>query len=383
VTDEVSPLRPWRIAHLTTADISLALLLATELEERVSEGHTVLGISAPGSYVERVEALGVEHVSVPELTRSWNVRQDLRAFAALWRTLKRLDLDVLHTHNPKTGVMGRIAGRLAGVPVVVNTCHGLWATPEDPLPKRLFVYGLEGLAARFSHYELFQNAQDERTMRWALRRGRHRVVGNGIDLERFRFDPEGRARLRAEWGVGDDEVLVGTVGRRVAEKGMAEYAVAASALKDRAHFVWVGPADDSVRDHEVDTTDIRFIDEQTDMPAVYSAFDVFVLASYREGFSRAAMEAAACGRPLILTDIRGCREIGTHEVHLLLVRPRDAGALTSAVDRLLNEPRTRAHLARAARDRAASEFDQRAVARASLHTYASELARGLPSARVP
>ena len=383
MTDEVSPTRPWRIAHLTTADISLALLLATELRERVFEGHTVLGISAPGPYVERVEALGVQHVAVPELTRSWSVAQDARAFVALWRTLKGLDLDVLHTHNPKTGVMGRIAGRLAGVPVVVNTCHGLWATPEDPLPKRLFVYGLEGLAARFSHYELFQNAQDERTMLWALRTGRHRVVGNGIDLERFRFDPEGGARLRAEWGVAENEILVGSVGRRVAEKGMAEYATAATALKARARFVWVGPADDSVRDPEVDTTDIRFIDEQTDMPAVYSAFDIFVLASYREGFSRAAMEAAACARPLILTDIRGCREIGADEEHVLLVKPRDSTALTSAIGRLLDERRSREHLARKAHDRAASEFDQRAVARASLRAYASVLARRAPSARVP
>ncbi len=66
---------------------------------------------------------------------------------------------------------------------------------------------------------------------------------------------------------------------------------------------------------------VQFVDERTDMAAVYSAFDVFVLASYREGFSRASMEAAACGLPMVLSDIRGCREIGTDGEHLLLASP--------------------------------------------------------------
>ena len=206
--------RPLRIAHLTTVDMSLALLLGTELAVDVEMGHEVFGISAPGLYVDRVQSLGVVHVPVEELTRSWDPRRDLAAFRVLVRTIRALDLDVLHTHNPKTGVMGRIAGRLAGVPVVVNTCHGLWASPEDRLAKRMFVYGLEGLAARFSDYELFQNAADLATLRPVLKRGRHRVVGNGVDLERFSPDPDGRRRVRAEFGIADDRGSNGRLSRR-------------------------------------------------------------------------------------------------------------------------------------------------------------------------
>ena len=366
-----------RIAHLTTADISLALLLSTELSERVDEGHTVFGVSAPGRYVERIEALGVTHVPVMALSRSWGLAQDVRAFIELSRTIRSLDLDVLHTHNPKTGVMGRIAGRLAGVPVVVNTCHGLWATPEDSLAKRAFVYGLEGLAARFSDFELFQNAQDERTLRRFLKPGRHKVVGNGIDLERFRFDAEGRDRLRTQWGVRDDEILVGTVGRRVREKGLAEYASAAQALSHRARFVWVGPEDETETTSmsELDLSGVEFIPEQVDMPAVYSAFDVFVLASYREGFSRASMEAAACGRPMILSDIRGCREIGEHEKHVLLTEAKNAEALQAALQRLLAGSALRERLARSAEARAIKQFDQRQIARRSIDAY-DAVARG-------
>lgn len=367
----------WRIAHLTTADISLALLLSTELSERVEEGHTVFGISAPGKYVEGVEALGVNHVPIDALSRSWGIVQDLRAVVALIRTIRSLDLDVLHTHNPKTGVMGRIAGRIAGVPVVVNTCHGLWATPEDSWKKRAFVYGLEGLAARFSDFELFQNAQDEQTLRRFLKRGRHRVVGNGIDLDRFQFDPAGRARMRAQWGVADNEVLIGTVGRRVREKGIAEYAAVARSLAGKARLVWVGPEDetDMSATRSIVLDGVQFIGEQVDMPAVYSAFDIFVLASYREGFSRASMEAAACGRPMVLSNIRGCREIGGHEVELLLSPPQNPTALEQAVRRLLRDRDLRDRLGAAAKVRAHRKFDQRAIAATSWSTYVWALGR--------
>lgn len=363
--------------------MSLALLLSTELEVDLEEGHEVFGISAPGPYVPRVTALGVTHVPLSHLTRSWAVRQDLLAFRELLHTLRSLELDVLHTHNPKTGVMGRVAGRLAGVPTVVNTCHGLWARPEDRFRRRTFVYTAEALAIRFSDYELFQNAADRDTMRRFLKPGRHQVVGNGVDLQRFRFDPEGRRRVRAELGLADDELLVGTVGRRVGEKGLAEYSAAAARLADRATFVWVGPADAKDASAPVPQPDpVRYLDERTDMAAVYSAFDVFVLASHREGFSRASMEAAACGRAMVLTDIRGCREIGSHGEHLLLATVGDPQALSYAVAQLLDDASLRARLGRAAAERAVVTFDQRAIAATSLRTYEASGRRRSAGGRV-
>lgn len=367
----------WRMAHLTTVDMSLALLLSTELEVDVAAGHTVFGISAPGPYVGRVTDLGVSHVSVPSLGRSWAPLADARAFVELIRTLRPLNLDVLHTHTPKAGVLGRIAGWLAGVPVVVNTCHGLWARPEDRLLKRVLVYGAEALAIRFSDFELFQNAQDAHTLRHFLKRGRWRLVGNGIDLQRFRPDPDGRRMVRAELGIADDELLVGTIGRRVREKGLAEFVDAARMITssrggrdEKVTFIWVGPEDDTDVAADVPHHDaVRFIGERTDMPAVYSALDVFVLASYREGFSRASMEAAACGLPLVLSDIRGCREIGDDGVHLMLTPPHETDALARTIAELIADPGLRIRLGTAARQRALAEFDQRDVARTSLDAY--------------
>jgi glycosyltransferase involved in cell wall biosynthesis len=176
--------------------------------------------------------------------------------------------------------------------------------------------------------------------------------------------------LRAELGIADDELLVGGVGRRVAEKGIAEYAAAARALAGKATFVWVGPDDPDKPDALAEAEHgVRFLGSRDDMPAVYSALDVFVLPSYREGFSRSGMEAAACGLAMVLSDIRGCREVGTHERELLLTPPGDSDALTAALDRLLVDPALRDRLGSAAAERAAREFDQLDVAAVSLLTY--------------
>lgn len=362
--------RPLRVAHLTTVDMSLQLLLGTELRADVEAGLDVFGLSAPGQWVSGIEQLGVTHVPLPALTRSWDLRSDAAAARQLYRALRGLDLDVLHTHNPKTGVLGRLLGHRAGIPVVVNTCHGLWVRPEDSWKRKAFVLGAESLAARGSDYELFQNADDHRTLRRAIPSRRAQVVGNGVDLTQFRPDPAGRARVRAELGVADDELLVGGVGRRVFEKGIVEYATVARRLAGKARFVWVGPDDPDKPDAlRSDEAGVDFLGERSDMPAIYSALDLFVLPSHREGFSRSGMEAAACGVASVLTDIRGCREVGEHERQVLLVRPQNAESLSGAVERMLLDPVLRTRLAIAARSRALAEFDQRVVARTSLQTY--------------
>lgn len=164
------PSRPVRVAHLTTIDLSLLALLGTELKTvAASEACEVVAIAADGPNRDALESLGVEVVGLSRLHRRWRVRDDLAAAAELWKVIGDLDLDVLHAHTPKAGVLGRVVGRLRGVPVVGSTCHGLWATRDDRLVKRVIVYAIEAVAAVFSDFELYQNAEDRATMRFAVR----------------------------------------------------------------------------------------------------------------------------------------------------------------------------------------------------------------------
>ncbi|MEI7548536.1 MAG: glycosyltransferase [Actinomycetota bacterium] len=299
-----------KVVHLTTTDMSLDWLLGPQLRAFKDAGYEVVGMSAPGPHVAALKAAGIRHVPVAALTRAPGITADLRAVRQLYSAIRAERPDVLHTHNPKPGILGRILGRLARVPVVVNTQHGLYAQPGDRWQRRWPVYAAERIAAAFSHAELVQNPEDAHTLVHTLKVPARKVtvLGNGIDLTRFDGNRSARATLRAEWGIADDDVVAGVVGRLVREKGLDELFAAARTLHARGtpvRMVVVGPNEPDKPDGvtaasiaEAQALGIVFTGPRTDMPACYAAMDLFVTATYREGFPRAAMEASASGLPL-------------------------------------------------------------------------------------
>jgi glycosyltransferase involved in cell wall biosynthesis len=372
-----------KVLHLTTVDSSLRFLLLRQLTAVRDCGGEAVGVSAPGPDVERLGGEGIRHVPLTASTREMNPLADLRAAAQLWHILRRERPDVLHTHNPKPGLYGRVVGRLARVPIVVNTNHGLYATEDDGRLRRTVVLALEAVAARFSHAELIQNPEDLDLLvrRRINRRHRTRLLGNGVDLDRFRPDtlaPSARAAMRAELGARGDDVVVGMVGRLVAEKGVLELLAAARLLDDRYAVVVIGPDDpakpdaldrDTVR--EAEAAGVRFLGLREDVDRLYGAMDLFVLPSWREGFPRAAMEAAASGLPVIATDVRGCRQVVDHGTTGMLVPVRDPDALAKAIHTLGEDPATRAAFGAAGAAKARREFDERRVVQTVLDTYTS------------
>jgi glycosyltransferase involved in cell wall biosynthesis/ribosomal protein S18 acetylase RimI-like enzyme len=372
-----------KVAHLTTTDLTLRYLLLGQLRRLAAEGHEVTAISAPGPHAAALQAEGIRHLPWRNATRSWNPVADVRALAELVTLLRRERFDLVHTHNPKPGILGRVAARLAGVPLVVNTVHGLYATPEDRLRKRAAVLGLEWLAGRCSDLELYQSEED---LRWARRlrlagKGRTHLLGNGTDLGRFdpaQVPPERVASLRGELGLPADALVVGAVGRLVAEKGYRELFAAARAVRQtdpRVRFVAVGAPDlekaDAIGQAELDRAaeDVLVTGWRDDVRDLLAVMDVFVLASWREGMPRSAIEAAAMGRALVLTDIRGCREVARHDREALLVPPRDPDALAAAVSRLAADPALRTRLGAAARARALERFSEAKVAERVVEQY--------------
>ena len=369
------------LVHLTTTDMSLDWLLGPQLRAFRENGYDVVGMSAPGTHVPAIEANGVTHVALDALTRSTSITADLRAFVQIYRALRKLRPDIVHTHNPKPGVLGRIAARLARVPLVVNTQHGLYAQPGDSRKRRWAVYAAERFAAAFGDVELVQNPEDVDTLVQRLRvpPRKVRLLGNGVDLQRFdpvSVPPGARAALRTEWRIADDEVVIGTVGRLVAEKGIAELCAAAHQLRGVARLVVIGPTDpgkiDAVPQSIISRAradGVVFAGRRDDMPECYCAFDIFVSASWREGFPRSAMEAAAMGLPIVATDIRGNRQVVADGVTGTLVPARDPGALTNALRDLAARPNRRRLFGTAARARAVQTFDDRQVVKRTLAAY--------------
>lgn len=385
-----------RLVHVTTTDMSLALLLGSQLEAFSAAGLDVVGVSAPGPWVADLSARGIRHEPLRHATRAVAPGHDALALVELIRVFRRLRPDIVHTHNPKPGLYGRVAARLAGVPVVVNTVHGLYANRTDAWVKRAVVYALERSASVCSHAELVQNVEDVETLKAiGVPVQKLALLGNGVDLTRFRPRRETTAvaHARNELGVPADAVVVGVVGRLVWQKGFRELFDAAAWLRTHSPNVVisvVGPEDPDKAD-ALGSTDVAaarslgnvvFAGRRDDVDHLYSGFDLFVLPSYREGFPRAAMEAAASGLPVVATDIRGCRQVVAHGETGLLVAVRDAGALARAVAELAGDAPRRARMSLAARRKAEREFDERAVIDITLHVYerllATRPARGAP-----
>jgi glycosyltransferase involved in cell wall biosynthesis len=389
-----------RLVHVTTTDMSLALLLGSQLQAFAAAGYDVVGVSAPGPYVARLDAWGIEHIPLRHATRAVAPRHDLLAYRELRRLFSQLDADIVHTHNPKPGIYGRFAARRARTPVIVNTVHGLYAQRDDGWLRRTIVYRLERLAARASHAELVQNEEDLETLEHlGVPRAKLHLLGNGIDLARFdparihssqtdSSDSDAQAArvaaVRRELGVRPGDVVVGVVGRLVVEKGYREVFAAAAALRARRpeiRVVVIGPADDakagSIPPAELDQarrdSGVQVLGSRDDMEDLYAAMDVYVLASHREGFPRSAMEASAMGVPVIATDVRGCRQVVDHDVTGLLVPVRDADALGAAIESLSTDPARRAALGAAGRAKAVREFDEQRVIDRTLAVYDSLL----------
>jgi glycosyltransferase involved in cell wall biosynthesis len=385
------------VVHVTTTDMSLELLLGPQLERLAGSGFSVVGASAPGPYVERLRERGVTHVALRHATRRMAPLEDVRALVELIRLFRELRPSVVHTHNPKPGLYGRAAARIARVPVIVNTVHGLYALPEDTRLKRFVVYGLERLAAACSDAELLQNEEDLPVLRrLGIPEHRLTILGNGIDLQRFDpqiITPHQHDVARAELGARSaTDVVVGAVGRLVREKGYPELFAAAAQLRETAPHVRVaviGPDDDAKSDGLVpedraraQAAGVRMLGHRDDIVPLYGGMDVLVLASHREGFPRAPMEAAAMGVPVIATDIRGCRQAVEHEVTGLLVPARDPLALAEAIARLASAPALRARMSAAARLKALRDFDQQRCIDLTISTYERLLERSKPPSSV-
>ena len=388
VTDE----RP-TVVHVTTTDMSLELLLGPQLEAFAAAGYHVIGASAPGPYVDALARRGIEHVPLAHATRVHGPAGGRSRAGRAGRAVPAAAADIVHTHNPKPGIYGRVAARLARVPVVVNTVHGLYALPEDPWPKRAAVYGLERLAA-----DLFPRRARRRTRRtcgpcagsacprtgWCSWPATASTSTASIPA---RSPPPSGRPPAAELGATRRRRRRGGRGGAAGAgeglpRGLRRRRAAAGTLPPGPRGRRSGPTNPtSPTPSPLPTAGppqragVRFLGGRDDV----------VTALRRHGHLRARlppgglpahpMEASAMGVPVVATDIRGCRQVVDDGVTGVLVPVGDAGALAAAIERLATDPAERHRLGGAARRKALDSFDQRRCIERTLATYERLLAR--------
>jgi glycosyltransferase involved in cell wall biosynthesis len=390
--DGAAVVYPHRVVHISTIDLAIRYLLLNQLLTIQQAGYDICAISSPGTEIPDVQAAGIRHIGIP-MRRTFAPLADLIALWRLYRTMRRERFGIVHTHTPKAALLGQYAALLARVPLRLHTIHGLYF-PGNMKPRRRWVYVLlERITMLFSHMNLSQNPEDIPTaiQERICSPDRIQLIGNGIDLAQFdpsEQTPERRAQIRSKIGLSPDHKVVGMVARLVAEKGYREMLEAADIIKQRspnARFVFIGPIEPEKRDAldpaiiaDMGLDDVvYFLGHRRDMADLYAVMDVLALPSYREGFPRAPMEAAAMGVPSVVTDIRGCRQTVVDGVTGYLVPVRDAEALAARILELLSDDEKRLAFGRAARQKALAEFDERTVFSRVLETYSQlQTARG-------
>ncbi|HEX7387386.1 MAG TPA: glycosyltransferase family 4 protein [Castellaniella sp.] len=343
-------------------------------------GHEVHVATMDGPSVSEVQAHGFIHHVLPLSRSGMNPWSEALSLLAIWRLLRQLRPDLVHAVTIKPVLYGGMACRLARVPAFVAAISGLGY---------MFMQtsGLRGLLRRLSllMYRLalghpnsrviFQNAADRAMLVEAGAVKAQRAVilrGSGVDLQQFAPQP---------WPEGPLTVTMAS--RLLRDKGIEEFAAAARLTQGQGIRWRLAGSLDPGNPASVDPALLQgwqtaglidYVGECTDVAALYAQSHVVVLPSYREGLPKSLIEAAACGRPVITTDVPGCRDAIEAGVTGLLVPARDARALADAVLRLAQDEPLRVRMGAAGRALAERDFGLPGIVAAHLALYSELMA---------
>ena len=344
--------------------------LATKLDRQFFEPF-VCCLNGKGRFAPQVEGLGIKVVALHKRPKF-----DPWVIFKLVRVMKKEKVDLVHTHLFTANLWGRIAAKLAGVPVVSSE-HGM-----DIWRKRLHLT-LDQMLTRVNRKIVFvsEGVKNFYKSRNHSLNGKGRVIHNGINIAQFqpRID---RQAVRKSLGLGESDKVVGIVGRLVPEKAHVDFIEAIEILRQEQEEIkglivgegtLLGALQKRVKvaglEHHVLFTGFR-----SDLPALYQAMDIFVMTSLREGFPLTILEAMAAGVPVIATAVGGVKECIEDGEDGLLIPPGDSTALAGAISRVLKDPSFAEFMIRNAKRKVQSHFSVERMVKEHESLYTEALA---------
>ncbi|MDB4956612.1 MAG: glycosyl transferase group 1 [Myxococcales bacterium] len=360
VSSAASSPRRIRLAHVCSSDLAFPALMPF-CRPLLARGWEITLITPDGPHVAAGRMAGIRWLPLA-LQRKLHTSSDVVGTLQLARYFLQGQYDIVHTHNIKVGHVARVVAAMTRVPIIVHTIHGMAYSLDTPWLKRIGHATLEKIASFGCDIVMSQSREDRDTYlaTKVIAADKLVLIGNGIDLSRFDpASPTGsaanRAAVRQALGLEGDEILFFSAGRLIVEKGFVELFEATRIARRQDPRIRLAIAGST--DQRVDTLSPEILDKardegvlllgrRVDMPDLYAASDVVTLPSWHEGLPRVLMEGAAMGRPLLATDVCGCREIVVPPNNGLLVPVRDARALAAAMNTLASDEALRARLGR-------------------------------------
>jgi glycosyltransferase involved in cell wall biosynthesis len=323
-----------------------------------AEGWQVDILTTDPIFQQAVKQHGLGLVNLDVIRREIRPAWDLRGLVRLSKFLRSEPYQIVHTHTSKAGFVGRLAARLAGVPVIVHTAHGFAFHEDSPASVRRFYSALERLASRWCD-RIVTVSEFHRA--WAIELGmcsprRIMAIPNGI-AEVVRNREVGLAEVRREMGARHGDLVILSMARLAPDKGLEYLIEAATRLPRTGRRIRIviagdGPGRDRLEQlaGRLGVTDrVAFLGFREDVGDLLAASDLIVLPSLREGLSIALLEAMAAGKPIVATSIGSQREVASRADMACLVRPADALALSEAILRLAGDEALMARLGASAR----------------------------------
>lgn len=315
------------------------------------------------------------HLIAVGMERKISPLRDLITLFELYRLFRRERFDLVVSVVPKAGLLGMVASTLAGVKLRVHIFQGeVWASKHGLM--RGLLKAMDRVIAKSATHVLAVSPSERQFLevQGVARSGQVRVLGSGsisgVDMARFRPDPEARSSLRKERAIPDDAVVCLFLGRLTADKGVFDLVQAFALSGEKNSKLWlvlVGPDEEGVSQLlrsslKGETARRMLVEGFTHTPERYiAAADFLCLPSYREGFGMVVIEAAAAGIPSVGSRIYGVSDAIVEDETGLLVPPGDATQLAAALSRLAGDEALRARLALAGRTRVENEFKQEKV----------------------
>lgn len=282
------------------------------------------------------------------LERSINPVKDFFAFLELCWFLKRHQIQIVHTHSSKAGILGRLAARVCGVKVIIHTVHGWSFHRRQPWIPRSFYQQLERICARWTSRLIVVSTSDKRIGEQNVLsdQARYALIRCAVD-SLAPADDQARVLARQRLGLGGGDLAVGMVGCLKPQKAPLDFVKLARDLKaDIPHIQFFLVGDGALRpevERQIRACGlgeiVTLLGWRQDVNVILSALDVFVLTSLWEGLPLAVVEAMQCGVPVVATDTGGIRDI---------VSDGDSGYLVPPGDIRMMGERTRQLLADAA-----------------------------------
>jgi glycosyltransferase involved in cell wall biosynthesis len=312
--------------------------------------------------------------------------KDTLALLDLTAFLRKNLYHIVHTHNSKAGFLGRLAAKLAGVPVIVHTIHGFAFHDEEPLWRQMLFRNLERLGSHWSDRMIFIS---QPLIDWALKDhivGEEKItkIYSGIQLDKFHpVKSEEKDRIRRKWALKKEEAVVGIVSKLWEGKGHTVLIEAFKLLKEKikdAKLVIVGEGylyDELFR--LVGNNGLResvlFTGFQMDVSEIIATFDVAVLPSFFEGMGRVILEAMAMEKPVVASRVGGIPDLIDQGINGLLVRPGDARELADALEKVLSDNGLARKLGKEGRKRIKDQFSADVMVQSIEKLYRELLAR--------